>query len=144
GSHLVNVPVADSFSAFLGFFQLPELDFIRETQLFANRKLYTAALTLAIVASLETLLNPEAFDKADPRQRIAPPSRELVAQGVGNVCSGMLGGLPVTSVIVRSSVNINAGGRTKLAVIIHGALLLLCIYMIPEVLNLIPRAALAA
>src|SRR5690606_31002028 len=83
-------------------------------------------------------------DKIDPRQRVSPPSRELVAQGVGNMCSGMLGGLPVTSVIVRSSVNINAGGRTKLAAIIHGGLLLLCIYMIPQLLNMIPRSALAA
>ncbi len=142
-SHLVKVPVANTFNEFLGFFTVPKInDEFR--QLLANPALYTAAFTIAIVASLETLLNLEAVDKIDPLQRVSPPSRELVAQGVGNMCSGFLGGLPVTSVIVRSSVNINAGGRTKLAAIVHGALLLLCIYMIPQLLNMIPRSALAA
>jgi carbonic anhydrase/SulP family sulfate permease len=107
-SHLVQVPVAGDVHGFLGFLQSP--DFSQ----WAKPAVYMAALTLAAVASLETLLNLEAVDKLDPRQRTSPASRELVAQGVGNVASGLLGGLPVTSVIVRSSVNINAGGRTKL------------------------------
>ncbi len=104
-SHLVEVPVANNFNEFLGFLQKP--DFGQWT----NWEVYTAAITLAIVASLETLLNLEGVDKLDPRQRTSPASRELLAQGIGNVAAGLIGGLPVTSVVVRSSVNINAGGR---------------------------------
>ena len=96
------------------------------------------------MASLETLLNLEAVDKIDPRQRTSPPSRELLAQGIGNVVAGLVGGLPVTSVIVRSSVNINAGGRTKLAAIVHGVLLLVSVVLLPAWLNLIPLSCLAA
>ena len=101
-------------------------------------------MTIAAVASLETLLNLEAVDKIDPQQRTSPPSRELSAQGVGNVVSGLIGGLPVTSVIVRSSVNINAGGRTKLSAIFHGVLLLVSVALLPAWLNLIPLSCLAA
>src|SRR5690606_31613309 len=142
GSHLVNVPVADSLGAFLGFFKIPDWELVRS--LIGDPALYRAAVTIAIVASLETLLNLEAVDKIDPKQRVSPPSRELVAQGVGNMCSGMLGGLPVTSVIVRSSVNANAGAQTKMSAFIHGALLVLCVGTIPQVLNLIPLSSLAA
>jgi carbonic anhydrase len=103
-----------------------------------------AAFTISAVASLETLLNLEAVDKLDPRRRTSPPSRELIAQGAGNVVCGLIGGLPVTSVIVRSSVNINAGGRTKLAAVIHGVLLLGSVALLAAWLNLIPLACLAA
>ena len=137
-SHLVQVPVATSFTEFVGFLQWP--DFSQ----WSNPAVYTAGLTLATVASLETLLNLEAVDKLDPRQRPSPSSRELVAQGIGNVLTGLIGGIPVTSVIVRSSVNINAGGQTKLATIVHGALLLVSVAFLPSWLNMIPLSCLAA
>jgi carbonic anhydrase/SulP family sulfate permease len=132
------VPVADSLAGFFGFLQWP--DFSQ----WANPAVYTAAVTLAVVASLETLLNLEAVDKLDPQQRTSPPSRELLAQGIGNVTAGLIGGLPITSVIVRSSVNINAGGKTKLAAIIHGGLLLVSVAFLPMWLNAIPLSCLAA
>jgi len=137
-SHLVQVPVAQDLAGFLGFLQWPDF-----TQI-GNPAIYTAAVTLALVASLETLLNLEAIDKLDPQQRTSPPSRELLAQGIGNVVSGLIGGLPVTSVIVRSSVNINAGGKTRLSTIVHGSLLLSCVMLLPTWLNRIPLASLAA
>jgi carbonic anhydrase/SulP family sulfate permease len=134
----VQVPVADSLEGFFGFLQLP--DFSQ----WANPAVYITAATLAVVASLETLLNLEAVDKLDPHQRTSPPSRELLAQGIGNVTAGLIGGLPITSVIVRSSVNINAGGKTKLAAIIHGGLLLVSVAFLPMWLNAIPLSCLAA
>ncbi len=137
-SHLVQVPVAESLTGFVGFLQYP--DFSQ----WLNPAVYTAGATIAAVASLETLLNLEAVDKLDPQQRDSPTNRELVAQGIGNVVTGLIGGLPVTSVIVRSSVNINAGSRTKLAAIVHGVLLLTCVVLLPAWLNLIPLSCLAA
>ncbi len=137
-SHLVQVPVAEDFAAFLGFLQFPD------TAHFGNPAIFKAAVTIALVATLETLLNLEAVDKIDPDQRQSPPNRELVAQGIGNITAGFLGGLPMTSVIVRSSVNINSGGRTKLSAILHGVLLVLCVVTMPQWLNEIPLAALAA
>ncbi|HMF19393.1 MAG TPA: SulP family inorganic anion transporter, partial [Gemmataceae bacterium] len=137
-SHLVQVPVATTVREFLGFLQLPNFAEWR------NPAVYMAALTLAAVASLETLLNVEAVDKLDPQQRTSPPSRELLAQGAGNVLSGLIGGLPITSVIVRSSVNINAGARTKLAAVFHGALLLVSVALLPALLNRIPLSCLGA
>ena len=137
-SHLVQVPVAESFEGFLAFLTSP--DFSQ----WSNPAVYGAAATIAAVASLETLLNLEAVDKLDPQQRTSPPSRELLAQGIGNVASGLIGGLPVTSVIVRSSVNLNAGGRTKLSAIVHGLLLLISVAFLPTWLNLIPLSCLAA
>ena len=137
-SHLVQVPVADSLAGFFGFLQLP--DFSQWT----NPAVYIAAVTIAAVASLETLLNLEAVDKLDPQQRTSPPSRELLAQGIGNVTVGLIGGLPITSVIVRSSVNINAGGKTKLAAVIHGGFLLVSVAFLPMWLNAIPLSCLAA
>ncbi len=137
-SHLVQVPVAEDFSAFLGFLQTP--DFSQ----WANPALYMAAVTVAMVASLETLLNLEAVDNLDPKGRHSPPSRELWAQGVGNVACGFIGGLPVTSVIVRSSVNISAGGQTKLSTFFHGGLLLVSVMLLPTYLNMIPLSCLAA
>jgi carbonic anhydrase/SulP family sulfate permease len=137
-SHLVQVPVSKDLGAFIGFLQFPNF-----TQ-FANPAVYVAAFTIAIVATLETLLNLEAVDKIDPDQRRSPPNRELIAQGVGNVVSGLIGGLPMTSVIIRSSVNINSGGKTKVSAIMHGVLLLICVLLMPTWLNEIPLAALAA
>jgi MFS superfamily sulfate permease-like transporter len=111
---------------------------------FTNFKVYEIAITLALVASLETLLSVEATDKLDPYKRNTPTNRELKAQGVGNIVSGLLGGLPVTQVIVRSSANINSGGRTKLSTITHGVILLFSALLIPKYLNYIPMASLAA
>lgn len=137
-SHLVQVPVADSLAGFCDLLQMP--DFSQ----WSKRAIWVAAITIAAVASLETLLNLEAVDKLDPRQRTSPPSRELLAQGVGNTVCGMIGGLPVTSVIVRSSVNINAGARSKVSAIFHGILLLVCVMLLPVYLNMIPLSCLAA
>ena len=137
-SHLVQVPVSDSLEGFLNLLQMP--DFSQ----WSKRAIWIAAITIAAVASLETLLNLEAVDKLDPRQRTSPPSRELLAQGIGNTVCGMIGGLPVTSVIVRSSVNINAGARSKVSAIFHGILLLVCIMLLPVYLNMIPLSCLAA
>jgi carbonic anhydrase len=109
-----------------------------------NPKVYVVALTIALVASLETLLSVEATDKLDPDKNFTPTNRELRAQGIGNIFSGLLGGLPITQVIVRSSANINSGGKSKLSTILHGFLLLICALFIPQVLNLIPFASLAA
>ncbi|WP_339727410.1 SulP family inorganic anion transporter [uncultured Gimesia sp.] len=137
-SHMVQIPVAESANDLLTFLKFP--DFSQ----WANPAIYLAGVTIAIVASLETLLNLEAVDKLDPENRNSPPSRELVAQGVGNMVSGLVGGLPVTSVIVRGSVNVNAGAKTKVSCIFHGVLLLICVGLFPVYLNLIPLSALAA
>lgn len=137
-NHLVQVPVAKTVSDFLGFLQLPKFS------AWNNAAVWTAGFTLAVVASLETLLNLEAVDKLDPEQRVTPPSRELLAQGIGNVLVGLMGGLPVTSVVVRGSVNIHAGAKTKLSTIVHGVLLLLCVAFLPTYLNMIPLSCLGA
>jgi len=136
--HLVNVPVPDSFDSFVGQFTLPSLEMIGSLQI------WIAGFTIALVASLETLLCVEATDKLDPHKRTTPTNRELFAQGTGNVISGMIGGLPITQVIVRSSANIQSGGQTKLASILHGFLLLISVVIIPNVLNYIPLSVLAA
>lgn len=134
----VNVPLAESFSGFIGNFTFPEIAALK------NPQVYITAVVIAVVASLETLLCVEATDKLDPYKRVTPTNRELKAQGVGNIISGMIGGLPITQVIVRSSANIQSGGRTKASAIIHGFLLLGSIIAIPYLLNLIPLATLAA
>lgn len=136
--HLVQVPIPTDFSSFLGQFSLPNFGAI------TNPAVWVTAFTIALVASLETLLCVEATDKLDPEKRVTPTNRELLAQGVGNVCSGMIGGLPVTQVIVRSSANIQSGGRTKLSAIAHGFLLLISVVLIPGLLNKIPLSVLAA
>lgn len=136
--HLVNIPVAVSATSFLEQFKAPDFSYISNTQV------WMTALTLAIVASVETLLSIEAVDKIDPFKRISPTNRELVAQGVGNMASGLAGGMPVTSVIVRSSANVSSGGRTRISTILHGLLLLLSVALIPFILNQIPLSALAA
>ncbi|MCH2184613.1 SulP family inorganic anion transporter, partial [Myxococcota bacterium] len=105
---------------------------------------WTTAVIIAVVASLETLLCVEATDKLDPQKRVTPTNRELLAQGVGNMASGAIGGLPVTQVIVRSSANIQSGGRTKLSTILHGLLILIFVILLPQILNMIPLAALAS
>jgi carbonic anhydrase len=137
GNHLVVLPILNSFSDINTLFKFPDFSQLTNTQV------YLSGATIAIVASLETLLNVEATDKLDPYKRTTPVNQELKAQGVGNIVSGLIGGIPVTSVIVRSSVNINAGARTKMSAIIHAVLLGLCVLLIPRVLNLIPLAALA-
>lgn len=137
-SHLVQVPVASDLGEL--FRLLPRPDFSQ----WANPAIYTAGGTLAIVASLETLLNLQAVDRLDPQQRISPPNRELLAQGIGNVACGLIGGLPVTSVVIRGSVNVHAGGKTKRATLVHGALLLVSVPLIPTWLNTIPLSCLAA
>ncbi len=136
--HLVEIPVATSMSGFFPFFIFPDVQFL------TNVDVWITGVTLAIVASLESLLCIEASDELDPYKRVTPTNRELKAQGVGNIVSGMLGGLPLTSVIVRTSANINAGARTKWAAIFHGVFLLLSVALIPELLNMIPKASLAA
>lgn len=136
--HMVSIPVAQSTSDFLSFFTAPDFG------VWANKDVWITGLTLALVASLESLLSIEAVDDLDPYQRVTDKDRELKAQGVGNLVSGLLGGLPVTSVIVRSSANVNAGAQSKASTILHGLMLLVSVALIPAVLNLIPKAALAA
>ncbi|HLD54220.1 MAG TPA: SulP family inorganic anion transporter [Sediminibacterium sp.] len=136
--HLVLLPVATSFSEFTSQFTAPSL------QGFINVKAWTVGVTIAIVASIETLLCLEAGDKMDPMKRFSSANKELTAQGIGNMLSGFLGGIPMTSVIVRTSANLNAGAKTKLAAIAHGVFLLVAVLVIPGLLNKIPMASLAA
>lgn len=136
--HLVSVPIPEGFESFIGLFSFPNFSAI------TNSEIWITAFTIALVASLETLLCVEATDKLDPHKRVTPTNRELMAQGVGNTISGMIGGLPVTQVIVRSSANIQSGGRTKASAIIHGFLLLASVILIPRLLNMIPLSVLAA
>jgi MFS superfamily sulfate permease-like transporter len=137
-SHLVTLPVANSANELVSFFRFPDLHHIN------NPVVWSTAVTLAIVASLETLLGIEAIDKLDTYKRVTPTNRELKAQGVGNMVSGLLGGLPLTSVIVRSSANFSSGAKTKMSTIYHGIMLALCVVFIPTILNKIPLSALAA
>ena len=136
--HLVNLPVTDSLSGFIGQFTTPDFSG------FLNSQVWVVGITIAIIASIETLLSLEAVDRIDPQKRYSPTNRELKAQGIGNILSGFVGGLPMTSVIVRSSANVNAGGKTRLSTITHGAMILFCVALILVILNKIPLAALAA
>ena len=135
---IVSIPVASSFEGLIGLFSLP--DFSQ----WNNPQVYVVAITIAVVASLETLLCLEATDKLDPYKRVTPANQELKAQGIGNFVSGLIGGLPITQVIVRSSTNIQSGGRTKMSAIAHGGILLISAVALPGVLNMIPLASLAA
>jgi MFS superfamily sulfate permease-like transporter len=135
---LVALPIANSMTEFVSFFTFPDFSHI------SNPQVWISGLTIAVVASLETLLGIEAVDKLDPLKRVTPTNRELKAQGVGNMVSGLIGGLPLTSVVVRSSANVMSGAKTKVSTITHGMLLLVSVILIPTVLNLIPLAALAA
>ncbi|MGV6829150.1 MAG: SulP family inorganic anion transporter [Flavobacteriales bacterium] len=137
-SHLVSVPVPVSIDSFFGQFSFPNFSAI------TNPEVWVVAFTIALVASLETLLCVEATDKLDPHKNVTPTNRELLAQGTGNIVSGLIGGLPITQVIVRSSANIQSGGRTKMSAIIHGFLLLISVVLIPTLLNKIPLSVLAA
>lgn len=138
GKHMVTLPASGTISGFIDNLTFPDF-----AQL-GNVDVYIAAFTIAIVASLESLLSLDATDKLDPYKRIAPQSRELQAQGVGNMVSGLIGGLPVTAVIVRSTANVSSGAKTKVSAIFHGFLLAISVIFFPHVLNLIPLAALAA
>jgi MFS superfamily sulfate permease-like transporter len=138
GNHLVQLPQANSFSEFIGQFQLPDWSAI------GNQAVWVTAVTIAIVASIESLLCLEAGDRMDSLKRFSSANRELFAQGTGNLLSGLIGGLPMTSVIVRTTANINAGAKSKLSTIVHGLLLLLAVVLIPGLLNKIPMACLAA
>ena len=137
-THLVSVPVANSLGEFTSLFSTPDFT------AFGNAAMWTTAITLAIVASLESLLSVKAIDELDPQRRTTDKNWELLAQGGGNIVSGMLGGLPVTSVIVRSSANVEANAQSKASTMMHGMWLLLSVLLIPAVLNLIPLASLAA
>lgn len=136
--HLVQVKVAGSANEFFSFFTLPDF------KGFMNGTVIVYGLVIAIIASLETLLSIEAIDNLDPQRRVTNTNKELVAQGIGNSVSGLVGGLPVTSVIVRSSANVNSGAKSKLSTIFHGVLLLVSIIFIPGLLNKIPLSSLAA
>jgi MFS superfamily sulfate permease-like transporter len=138
GKQLVNIPIVSNATEFFSLFKSPNFAAI------GNKEVWITAITIAVVASLETLLSLEACDKIDPIKRISPTNRELVAQGTGNIISGLLGGLPMTAVIVRSSANVNAGARTKMSAIVHGVLLLLSLLFIPVLINHIPLSCLAA
>jgi MFS superfamily sulfate permease-like transporter len=138
GHQLVSLPVATDFASFAGFFMFPKWEYL------TNIHVWTTGLTIALIASIETLLGIEAVDKLDPYNRRTPANRELKAQGVGNMVSGLLGGLPLTSVIVRSSANVEAGAKSKFSAIMHGLLILLSVFFIPNLLNKIPLSALAA
>lgn len=137
-SNLVQVPVISSLKDSLHFLTFPDFSIL------SSSKIYIAGMTIALVASLETLLNLEAIEKIDPLERPSDPNRELFAQGIGNIAGGLIGALPVTSVVVRSSVNINAGVKTKLSTIFHGFLILGSVLLIPDLLNKIPFSALGA
>lgn len=136
--HLVQLPVLSAPSEVFGLLTMPDW-----SQL-ANPAIYAAAVTLAIVASLETLLCVEATDKLDPQKRVTPTNRELIAQGIGNTLSGLIGGLPITQVIVRSSANIQSGARSNASTILHGLFLLVTVLFLASVLNQVPLAVLAS
>lgn len=136
--HLVQIKAAGSASEFLGFFTMPDFNG------FTQSKVIVTGIMIAIIASLETLLSIEAIDNLDPERNVTNTNKELFAQGIGNSISGLIGGLPITSVIVRSSANLNAGAKSKLSAVFHGMLLLLTVLFIPSILNLIPLSALAA
>lgn len=136
--HLVKLPSTDGPAGMLGALHLPDWSAITRWEV------WLLAATLAVVASLETLLNLDAVDRLDPWRRKSPPNRELLAQGAGNLASGLLGGLPITSVIVRSSANVNAGARTRASAVFHGAFLVLSVLLLAPLLTKIPLACLAA
>lgn len=134
---IVQLPVSESFNDFIHHFTFPNFDQLK------NHQIYAMALVIALVASIETLLSVEAIDNLDPHKHVTPTNRELKAQGLGNMVSGLIGGLPITQVIVRSSANLQFGAKTKISAIIHGFLLLIAVVTIPKILNMIPLASLA-
>lgn len=138
GDHMVSIPKIDAESSISDIFVFPDFS------LMFDFNVIIVAFTLAIVASLETLLSIEAVDRIDPLKRRTSTNAELKAQGIGNIVSGLIGGLPITAVIVRSSANVDAGGKTKMSAVYHGILLLLAVVAFPGLMNMIPLAALAA
>ena len=136
--HLVALPVAKGLDELSGLLTFPDFSAI------TNPQVYVVAITIAIIASLETLLSLDAVDKLDPAKRIAPPNTELKAQGLGNLISGLIGGLPLTAVIIRSTANISSGAKTKVSAVLHGFLLLASVLAFPALMNKIPLSALAA
>lgn len=136
--HMVSLPELGSISNFVAQLRMPDFSYI------GNAKIYSIAATLAIIASLETLLSIEAVDKLDPHKRISPTNRELKAQGFANMLSGLVGGLPITAVIVRSAANINSGGQTRMSCFFHGIFLAISVLFFAKYLNMIPLACLAA
>ena len=136
--HLVSVPIPSDFSSFIGQFSFPNFAAI------TSPAVWVTGFTIALVASLETLLCVEATDKLDPDKNVTPTNRELLAQGTGNMISGLIGGLPITQVIVRSSANIQSGGKSKMSTVIHGCMLLVSVILIPGLLNMIPLSVLAS
>ena len=136
--HLVQIEAAKTAADFFSFFTLPDFSG------FLNSKVIITGIMIAIIASLETLLSIEAIDNIDPERNVTNTNRELLAQGIGNSVAGLIGGLPITSVIVRSSANLHAGAKSKLSTVFHGILLLVCVITIPRLLNYIPLASLAA
>ncbi len=137
--HLVNLPVSSNFAQYISFLRFPDF-----TTILSNASIWKIALVIAVVASLETLLCVEATDKLDPNKTITPTNKELIAQGIGNIFSGLIGGIPVTQVIVRSSANIQANAKSKKSTIFHGILLVCSSLFIPNLLNNIPLASLSA
>ena len=137
-NQMVNIPISEGLSGFVSNLSHPDFSGLY------NSEIYITAMVIAVVASLETLLCVEASDKLDRHHRSTPVNRELIAQGAGNILSGLMGGIPVTQVIVRSSANIQSGARTKVSAIMHGLLILVSVILIPKVLNMIPLATLAA
>lgn len=135
---IVTLPVVSNMSEFISQFTFPDFSHL------TNPEVYKIAVVMAVVASLETLLSVEAADKLDPHKRVTPTNRELKAQGLGNMVSGMIGGLPITQVVVRSSANISFGAKTKLSTILHGFFLLISVVTIASLLNMIPLASLSA
>ena len=135
---IVGIPLMTDQTGFSGLFTTPDWSMLFKSDL------WVIAFTIAVVASLETLLCVEATDKMDPEKNVTPTNRELIAQGAGNIASGLVGGLPVTQVIVRSSANIQSGGKTKIATIIHGLFIAISVFILPDILNMIPLSSLAA
>jgi MFS superfamily sulfate permease-like transporter len=137
--HLVDFPnIVEKGQFNYAAFKFPDFS------LLTNPQVYYYGLIIAAVATIETLLCIEAVDKLDPEKYVTNQNRELIAQGTGNVVSGLVGGIAITSVIVRSSANINAGAQSKMSTIIHGLFLLVAVVSIPFVLKMIPYSALAA
>ncbi|MBS3914733.1 MAG: SulP family inorganic anion transporter [Bacteroidetes bacterium] len=136
--HMVNIPVLVGIHELTTIIRFPDFSYI------GSSIVWIAAFKIAIIASIESLLSVEASDKLDEKKRITNVNRELIAQGAGNITAGLIGALPVTSVIVRSSANIYAGAKSKLSTILHGTIILLALFLFPRILNLIPLSALAA
>ena len=135
--HLVNLPVSQSIAQFFGQFTLPDFSVM------AGKAVWKPAIVIAVVGSLVSLLSLEAADRLDPYKRLASPNRELFAQGIGNIVSGLIGGIPLTSVVVRTAANVGAGGRTWIASFTHGVLLVVAVILLPGVLSHVPLCGLA-